>query len=458
MKTAIIGGGITGLSALYELEKHGIDAHLFEASEQLGGKVRTHRRDGFIIERGADSFLARKPELMDLVKELGMEDRLVPNEIGQAFIFWENEFHPIPKGSVMGVPGSLSSISSSSLLNPFGKARAALDLWIPKDRDVEHDRSAGDFFRKRFGNQMVDRLLEPLLSGIYAGNLKELSLKSTLPLFYDLAKDHKSLIKASGHLQQKRQGSSNSKGQFRTFKNGLSEMIDALEKACSLERIHKNKELVTVVNEREKTKLIFSDASHELVDHVILTVPHDRVSDVLPNSEMAQEMKEMKGSSIATVALAYKEEDVRSRVNGTGFLVPRANGTNIKAMTFVDKKWPHAVPKGYVLLRCFVGRPGDEQTVHTSDEGLKNMVQSEISEMLDVKVSPIWIDIERWKEAMPKYSVGHGERVKDWKRAVQTVYPTVQLAGASYEGVGLPDCVRQGQMAAKHVLQQISER
>lgn len=454
MKVAIIGGGITGLSALYELSKHPeVDAELFEASQMLGGKIRSYHREDFVVERGADSFLARKPELMALVSELGIEDQLVTNETGQAFILYNEELHPIPKPSSMGIPSSLKPLLSTSLLSTKGKMRASLDLVKPKEK-LDEDVAAGQLFRYRFGDEMVDRLLEPLLSGIYAGSLNELSLESTLPQFKALATKHRSLIKASEAIQKKQPATGTNTGQFRTFKNGLITVIEALEAKLDQASIHKDHKLVSIERDGNQHRLSFENGHVQIVDAVIMTVPQPIAALTFVEDGLSERLERLRGTSVATVALAFRESDVSERADGTGFLVPKGNDTVIKAVTFVDKKWPTSVPDGHVLLRSFVGRPGQEEIVNENDDVIVEHVIEGLSKMLKINGSPLWYDVERWQEAMPTYTVGHKHRVQQWREAVNGTYPYVLLAGASYDGVGLPDCVRQGTNAANQIVNQ----
>ncbi|SDI84924.1 protoporphyrinogen oxidase [Natribacillus halophilus] len=456
MNIAIIGGGITGLSALYELEKHrsesgsDIDVQLYEKSSALGGKIETMHRDGFTIERGPDSFLARKPELLSLVEDLGLSDQLVTNNTGQAFIVSEGQFHPIPPGSVMGIPTKAKPFLASSLLSSKGKMRATADLWLPAKQNEHDDESLGLFFRQRFGDELVDRILEPLLSGIYAGDIDELSLASTFPHFRD---EKRSLILASRATAKKRQaksGTGQQGGVFRTVKGGLSVVVDELEKAVPEGTIHREKHLQEIVSAAENGyRLFFADGTEAEADQVILTIPQEAAAATLPSLSVQEEMiSTAAGASTATVAIALKESALESTVEGTGFLIPNGNDVALKAVTLVHKKWPQMVPEGYALLRCFVGRPGHDAIVAETDEAIVAQTLRELRTFLDIQEEPLFTSVTRWPEAMPKYTVGHQARIEKWTAALAREYPGVQLAGAFYRGIGLPDCVRQGQEAA----------
>ncbi|QQK75641.1 protoporphyrinogen oxidase [Salicibibacter cibarius] len=464
MKIAIIGGGITGLSALHEIEKQRaesgrqVEVNLYEKGAALGGKISTLHRDGFTIERGPDSFITRKPEMLSLVEELGLSDRLVKNHTGQAYIASNGEFHPIPEGSVMGIPTRAVPFLRSPLLTKKGKMRAAADLWLPAKKEKDTDESLGLFFRRRFGDELVDRLLEPLLSGLYAGELNELSLEATFPQFRQMGVKHRSLIQASRSMAKKRQqstGTGQKTGLFRTVKGGLSVIVDEMEKAASKGTIHREKQLQEIIPGEEKGyTLYFADGTKTEADEVILTVPHQAVADVLPSLSVGAEMKSLPGASVATVAIAFPALSLREPVNGTGFLIPKGEGDNgvLKAVTLVHHKWPHLVPDGNVLLRCFVGRPGNDAIVRDPDETVIAQTLNELRKFLDIQGEPLFADVTRWKSAMPKYTVGHQSRVDTWESALADEYPGVHIAGTFYRGVGLPDCVRQGRDVASHVL------
>ncbi|AXF57737.1 protoporphyrinogen oxidase [Salicibibacter kimchii] len=464
MKIAIIGGGITGLSALHEIEKQRseigkhIEVNLYEKGAELGGKIRTLHREGFTIERGPDSFIIRKPEMLSLVEELGLNDQLVKNHTGQAYIASSGEFHPIPEGSVMGIPTRVAPFLLSSLLTSKGKIRALSDLWLPTKQKEETDESLGLFFRRRFGDELVDRLLEPLLSGLYAGELNELSLESTFPQFRQMGDKHRSLILASRSMAKKRQqstGLGQKSGLFRTVKGGLSVIVDELEKAASEGTIHKEKQLQAIIPEKEKGyALHFADGTKTEADEVILTVPHSTAADVLPSLSVGEEMKAFPGASVATVAIAFPSTSLQAPLNGTGFLIPKGEGGSemLKAVTLVHRKWPHLVPDGHVLVRCFVGRPGNDGIVRDTDETIVEQTLNELRKFLDVRGEPLFTDVTRWQRAMPKYTVGHQARIASWESVLADEYPGVYVAGTFYRGVGLPDCVRQGRDVANHVL------
>ncbi len=461
---AIIGGGITGLSAAFylfqQIRKKNLPLTftLIEANKRLGGKIQTVRQDGFVIERGPDSFLARKQSAAELVKEVGLESELVRNETGQAYILQQDQLIPIPEGAVMGIPTKFKPFAASPLFSPMGKIRAAMDLILPRIQS-EEDEPIGRFFRRRLGNEAVDRLIEPLLSGVYAGDLDRLSLLSTFPNFRDLEKRERSLI--LGMKKTRPPQPKNVKkppGAFLTLKRGLQSLVEAIETQLPAESIVKE----TTVKELEKTETgyrLFLNNGETIQAHtVILTVPHPVAYNILARYSFLKPLDPVPPTTVATVALAYSEE-VHLGLDGTGFLVPRENTDyTITACTWTHRKWPHTTPPGKSLLRCYVGRAGDESIIDESDEVILETVQRDLKRSMNIEATPSFTYITRWRQSMPQYIVGHLDRLKNTREQLQRHLPGVFLAGASYEGIGLPDCIKQGKEAADKVLQQITEK
>ena len=461
---AIIGGGITGLSAAFylfqQIRKKNLPLTftLIEANKRLGGKIQTVRQDGFVIERGPDSFLARKQSAAELVKEVGLESELVRNETGQAYILQQDQLIPIPEGAVMGIPTKFKPFAASPLFSPMGKIRAAMDLILPRIQS-EEDEPIGRFFRRRLGNEAVDRLIEPLLSGVYAGDLDRLSLLSTFPNFRDLEKRERSLI--LGMKKTRPPQPKNVKkppGAFLTLKRGLQSLVEAIETQLPAESIVKE----TTVKELEKTETgyrLFLNNGETIQAHtVILTVPHPVAYNILARYSFLKPLDPLPPTTVATVALAYSAE-VHLRLDGTGFLVPRENTDyTITACTWTHRKWPHTTPPGKSLLRCYVGRAGDESIIDESDEVILETVQRDLKRSMNIEATPSFTYITRWRQSMPQYIVGHLDRLKNTREQLQRHLPGVFLAGASYEGIGLPDCIKQGKEAADKVLQQITEK
>lgn len=466
-KVVIVGGGITGLSAAFYLQKEArekglaLDVILIEASNRLGGKIQTIRRDGFVIERGPDSFLIRKKSVDILAKDLGIEGELVKNATGQAYVLVHNELHPIPGGSIMGIPTEVGPFLKTGLFTWAGKIRAAGDFVLPRS-GIEGDQSLGHFFRRRFGGEVVENLIEPLLSGVYAGDIDTMSLESTFPQFYQVEKNHRSLIlgmkkTTPKQLPQKNSHSSKREGAFHTFRNGLETLVEALEEQLDSTTILKGVRLDGIQQREEKAILALNDGREIEADSVILTTGHEMAGRLFAPYGILQNLRKIPTTSVATITLAFPEESVVQDREGTGFLVSRSSDYSITACTWVHRKWPTTTPKGKVLLRAFVGRAGDEAIVDLPDAEIEKIVLSDLSKIIKIQGKPEFSVVTRWKEDRPQYRVGHKQLIESSRAELHALFPQVKLAGASYEGVGLPDCIDQGRAAVAEVLQDLTE-
>lgn len=464
-KVVIVGGGITGLSAAYYLQKEArekglpLDIVLVEASNRLGGKIETVRRDGFVIERGPDSFLIRKQSVDVLAKDLGIEDELVKNATGQAYVLVNEELHPIPGGSVMGIPTEMSPFLKTNLFSLTGKLRAAGDFFLPRSKGLE-DQSLGMFFRRRFGSEIVENLIEPLLSGVYAGDIDKMSLQATYPQFYEAEKKHRSLILGMRKSKPKKAPEKSrepvkKEGVFHTFRNGLETLVDAVEKQLEPGTVltgNRVESIEKVENETGKTVIQLSDGHLIEADSVILTTGHKMASKLFEPHHLLQGLNDIHTTSVATVALAFPEEAVVQDKEGTGFLVSRSSNYSITACTWTHRKWPTSTPKGKVLLRAFVGRVGEEAIVDLPDHKIEEIVLADLNKIISINGKPDFSVVTRFKEDRPQYRVGHKELISQAQQELKEQFPTVKIAGASYSGVGLPDCIDQGRAAVHEVL------
>lgn len=455
----IVGGGITGLSAAFYLQQEikqqnlPYTVRLVEASDRLGGKIQTIKKDGFIIERGADSFLARKKPAIKLIEKLGIEDELVRNDTGQAYVHVNNKLHKIPKGSFMGIPVNFRPFMFSGLFSSKGKMRAALDYVVPKTKDSTEDQSLGYFFRRRFGNELVENLIEPLLSGIYSGDIDEMSLMATFPNFYELEQKYGSLVKGLQQTMPKRkQGTGKRPGQFLTFKNGFSTLIDALENALDPSIISRGVAVDHIERKEGHYHLLLSNAEVLKAHAVILASPHGSLPTMLSKYPSINIAHDIKATSVANVAFAFDEKAIKRDMDGTGFVVSRNSDFRITACTWTHRKWPTTTPKGKILLRTYVGKPTDQEVVNLSDEEIVNIVLNDLKTTMKIRKKPLFHVVTRWKNIMPQYTVGHQEKIKTLRNQVKEELPGVFLTGSSYEGVGVPDCIEQGEEAVNSLL------
>lgn len=464
-RVAIVGAGITGLTAAFYLQKEinekklPIELTLFEGTDRLGGMVQTDYSNGYIIEEGPDSLIARKAGGTKLIKEVGLEDQLVRNHMGRSYILAKDKLYPMPGGAIMGIPTKLAPFATTGLFSPVGKLRAAFDLILPRSPGNE-DQSLGHFFRRRLGNEVVDNLIEPLLSGIYAGNIDQLSLMSTFPQFYEVEQKYRSLILGMGKTtpkQPKSQGDKKSVSAFISLKTGLYSLVKAIENKLDPKSIRLNTPVKKVRKAGDQYEVYTDQGNKELFDSVIMTTGPKPTMEALSDYSFASILSGTPVSSVATVALAYPESAIKKDINGTGFVVSRSKKYSITACTWTHKKWPHTTPEGKALLRGYVGKAGDDDIVCRSDEEIIEAVLKDLNLIMEIDQDPEFYKITRWVKARPQYVVGHKERVETLMREVAQHLPGLYLAGAPYYGAGVPDCIDQGENAVQQVLDHLKK-
>lgn len=489
-RVVIVGGGITGLSAAFYIRKFcrekDIPVHitLIERSPRLGGKICTLRKDGHVIERGPDSILARKTPIIDLTRDLGLESELVPTnpEAGKTYIVRRGEFHRMPQGAVLGIPTRLGPFFRSGLISPAGKARAVLDLFLPARRE-EGDESLGSFVRRRLGSEVLEYMTDPVLAGIYSADLDRLSLRATYPQFHEVEHKYRSLIrgmaKASGRPQAAGSGqtggtpagSAQAAGQtasaarplpehlrhsmFLSYRNGLYTLIEQLEERSRGIEMITGEEVVRL--ERAENGLRLATASGRTVeaDAAVLAVPAFVLGALLPESPAAQMFARMPYVSVANVVFGYDKAALKRALDGSGFVIPRKERRFITACTWMSSKWGHTAPEGRALLRCYVGRAGEEGWTLLSDEEIIANVKEEVRRLMGIEAEPDLIELNKHMHAMPQYEVGHLDRVKALRQELRASMPEVVAAGSAFEGIGVPDCVRQGKEAAMYVAERL---
>lgn len=455
----IIGGGLSGLTAAYTLEKNkteNVTWDLYEQAETFGGKFETVKRDGFLIEKGPDSFLARKEAGLQLVAELGLTDKLIANATGRSYIFHDGSLHPIPEGSVMGIPTDEKALLASSLLTEAGKERAILEKTLPFDAKNE-DISLGEFFEARFGHELVKRLVEPLLSGIYAGNIYEMSLRATFPQFEQAILKAGSLmegLKTPSDAKMSTTGTKNTIGAFRTLAGGLSELPNELVRKLPKDHLHASKCATAIIKKGESYEVQFSDGTTEEGDAILIAATHDALIKLL-DEETTRPFQNRPLTTLATVSLAYDDEKRANLPEGTGYLVARTGNDETTACTWVHKKWPHMVPDGKMLLRGFVGKSGENLVSTKSDDELIHIVLNNYKKMMHLNETPLFAEVSRMEHAMPQYDVGHSLRLSTFRKNLAASYPRVEFAGMSYNGVGIPDCIRSAKESANQLLNEV---
>lgn len=451
-KVAIIGAGITGLSALYYLVKNtgDITVDVYDASDRVGGKVKTHQRDGYTIELGPESYLSRKKIMTELAEEIGMGADLVRNETGQAYIYANNRLNTVPPGTMLGVPTEITPFIKTSLVSWPGKLTAGLDL-LKKSKPLYQDISVGQFFRERLGDEVLEKMIEPLLSGVYGTDIDRLSLMSTFPYFKEREQKYGSLIK--GMINEKPPKENKKKiGQFFQFRNGLQSFIDRLE-AISEElggNIHLNSD-VSEISKKHDHYILTVNGETKSYDKVIVTTPHFQYKRWFKDKEL-EYFNHMSATSVATVVMAFDDSQVVNDIDGTGFVVSRTMDTSITACTWTNKKWRHSSPEGKTLLRAYVGRPGDFIVHEKTDDEIIRLARKDLDKIMRINGDPEFTIVTRMKYSMPNYHVGHKAVIDTIHQFMEKEYPGVYLIGASHYAVGLPDCVQTAKDTAEKII------
>ena len=449
---AIIGGGITGLSAAYTLEKLGTPWVLVDAAPALGGVIRTETRDGFLLEGGPDSILAQKPEGIALCRELGLGDRLVPTnpDDRSVYILRGGKLHPLPEGMMLAIPTKIAPFLRSQLFSWPGKLRMGLDLVIPGGNG-RGDESIASFLRRRFGQESVERLGEPLLAGIHAGDPEKLSILATFPRFRDLEKKHGSLVRGMWAAPRpKPKPGQSAPSAFYSLRCGLRELVDALVVKLPRERLLTKRPVRKVSRENGAFTLALDRGEAVAAQRVIIAAPGPRIAPAL--AELAPEVAAALGAipfaSSATVLLGFRREDVLHPLAGYGLVVPQTEGLRTTALSFVSTKFPFRAPEGHVLLRAFLGGVRDPGVLSLTDEQMVELVQREMGELLGLRGRPVMTRVFRWPEGTPQLEVGHLEKMAEVEKKMAAI-GGLYLAGAGIRSTGIPDSVAEGTRAAQ---------
>ncbi|MBI5975799.1 protoporphyrinogen oxidase [Staphylococcus canis] len=461
---AIIGAGITGLSSAYFIKKHypNIDVTIYESTDRPGGKIKTLKKDGYVIELGPESYLGRKTIMTEVANDIGISnDEIVTNQTGQSFIYANNQLYPIPGGAILGVPTDIKPFVTTSLISLKGKLRVLKDLNM-KPLPMTDDMSIGYFFRSRLGNELLEKLIEPLLSGIYGTDIDKLSLMSTFPQFKTLEEKHGSIIKGMKEVRKERQKDESknrvgAQGQFKQFKNGLNYFIDKLSQWITEHgvEIRYNTPVQDLTATQQGYHLKLNDDKTEFFDGVIITTPHQVFRNWFKKDPVFDYFNKLEASSVATIAMAFDDSKIENKYNGTGFVVSRTSEAHITACTWTSKKWPHTTPKGKTLIRAYIGKPGEQIVENHSESELVEMAQQDLAKMMTFHGEPDFTIVNKMIQASPQYHVGHINNIKSIQQHIFDNYQHLQITGAPFEAVGLPDCIKQAEKAVHQLMKRI---
>ena len=563
MNVTIVGGGLTGLTAAYYLghAKPEWTITLYEQAPRFGGKIQTQRVDDFVVELGPDSYLGRKTEMTDLVHDLGLGDTLVSNETGQAFVYDKGSIHPIPGGSIMGIPTEMMPFVKATLISWSGKLRAGLDYFKkPYPLDENGDVSIGHFFQYHLGQEMMDKLIEPLLAGIYGGDIYKISLLSTFPHFIQVEQKYGNMVKgmmaakmshskagvskaakgavtegdvpragkgtmtdrqfesheaktsqdssagnsvrgssyviktSSNHQSAKaqadmenRKGTAAQSGMFRQLTGGLESVITAIVEAmpsnvhlhtgtlvsdiryvdgiysidvvnqyndscgCQSTADSVNTDSISTdfinadnsLNESNSATEALLDKAPVMADHVIISTPPATYRQWFKDDQGFDFLRSMEQSSCAIAIMSFDKSTFDGDLKGSGLLITRNTDTPLTACTILNQKWPQTTPDDKVVLRVFIGKPGNDVVERLSEEELSELAVKEIQHIMGFSVKPEWVRINRLIHCMPQYNVGHRAGIKAVREHVAEHYPNLHLIGTPFDGIGIPDGVKQ---------------
>ena len=560
MNVTIVGGGLTGLTAAYYLGRAKPDwtITLYEQAPRFGGKIQTQRVDDFVVELGPDSYLGRKTEMTDLVYDLGLGDTLVSNETGQAFVYDKGSIHPIPGGSIMGIPTEMMPFVKATLISWPGKLRAGLDYFKkPYQLDKNGDVSIGHFFQYHLGQEMMDKLIEPLLAGIYGGDIYKISLLSTFPHFIQVEQKYGNMVKgmmaakmghskagvtkaakgavaegdvpragkgtmtdrqfesheakssqtastnnssnSSGHATNtsphrqtskvqadmaSRKGTAAQSGMFRQLTGGLESVITAIVDAMPSNVTLYTSTLVSDIRYTDGQYVLdivkqdFEDCncngqliSHECsdvesslvkettgnsvtahTDQVIICTPPATYNQWFKDDEGFDFLRSMEQSSCAIAIMAFDKATFNGDLKGSGLLITRNTDTPLTACTILNQKWPQTTPDDKIVLRVFIGKPGNDVVEHLNDEELSELAVKEIQRIMSFSTQPEWVRINRLIHCMPQYNVGHRAGIKAVREHVAKHYPNLHLIGTPFDGIGIPDGVKQAKELVESIV------
>jgi oxygen-dependent protoporphyrinogen oxidase len=473
-RVVIIGGGISGLAAAYQLTKRSagraLEVLLLEASARVGGTVRTLRRDGFLLEAGPDSFISEKPEALALARELGLEARLIEtNETHRrSFIVRGGVLRPVPEGFQLLAPTRFWSFVTTDIFSWPGKARMALDLLLPRrasSANGNDDESLAQFVRRRFGREALQRMAQPMVGGIYTADPEQLSLRATMPRFLDMERQHRSVIRAMWRARRRlddkhARGTSGARySMFLSFDAGVQVLTDSIAAQLSPGTIRLDTRVRALdFDQATRQWRLTTDAGETIkATAVCMALPAYAAAELLraTDAQLATELDAIPYASTATVNLAYRRADIPHPLDGFGFVVPFIERRATLACTFSSVKFAGRAPEDHALLRAFVGGALQPEMFALDEDRMLAAVRADLRALLGIAAPPLFAEVNKWPRSMAQYHLGHINRVARINEHLRA-RPTLKLAGNAYNGAGLPDCIRSGRAAADQLLQAIS--
>ncbi|MCX5150196.1 protoporphyrinogen oxidase [Streptomyces sp. NBC_00320] len=456
----VIGGGIAGLAAAHRLLADGVRVTLLEAGPRLGGKLLAGELAGAPVDLGAESVLARRPEALELARAVGLGEALQPPATATAHLWTRGALRPMPRGHVMGVPGDLAPLAASGVLSAEGMARIEAERELPPT-EIGEDVAVGEYVAARLGHEVVDRLVEPLLGGVYAGNAYRISMRAAVPQLFEAARTHASLGDGVRELQHRaavQQPEQAGRPVFCGIDGGIGRLPQAVAEACRAAgaRISTGCAVREVQRSADGWRVV-TDAEVIDTDAVVLAVPAGPAARLLDGlaPAAAAELRTVEYASMALVTMAFRRSELPAAITeggASGFLVPPVDGRTIKASTFSSNKWAWAgADPGLFLLRTSVGRYGDEGDLGREDSELVDVSLRDLGDAVGLAARPLASTVTRWDGGLPQYPVGHLARVARIRGAVAAL-PGLAVCGALYDGVGIPACIASAGKAADVVM------
>ncbi|MDX6534912.1 MAG: protoporphyrinogen/coproporphyrinogen oxidase [Gaiellales bacterium] len=453
-RTVVVGGGIAGLAAALRLERllPGTEVVLVESAPHLGGKIVTERIGEFVVDGGPDSFLTSKPRGVGLCDELGLSSRLIPRESrdSRTFVRLRGQLHTLPAGLTGMIPTRLDSMAESGILSEGGLARLARELELPP-APRNGDESLAAFIRRRMGVEAYERLVGPLMCGIFGGNGDRLSLAATFPALRGLELEHGSVMRG---LLARSVPNGDAPPPFVSLRGGMAELVECLILRLNATRVVTG---CTVTSMRRANRgrgydLCLGAGEALTADAVVLATPAYVAAGLLEplDTTLAEAHAGIPHASSAIVTLAYPSSDVQRALDGYGYVVPEIEGSDVLACTWSSSKWPGRAPAGHALVRTYMGRSEGRDVTTDSDAELVTCARREVSDTLGVDAGPLFARVHRWQRGMPQYVLGHLDRLATIESRL-TEHPRLAVAGAAYRGVGIPDCIASGEAAAERV-------
>ncbi|MCA9586598.1 MAG: protoporphyrinogen oxidase [Myxococcales bacterium] len=470
-RVVIVGGGITGLAVAHALEKsaEACRVHLFEATPRLGGNIRTVWHSGFTIDGGPDSWVATKPHATRLARAVGLGDELIGTrpESRKVHILWQRRLHPMPEGLVLGIPTEVGPLAKSDLLPLDAKLRALFEPLVPrKDLTGPSDESIASFVTRRLGAEFSERLVSPLLGGIFAGDAEALSVRACVPQLVEAEREYGSLVLAmraqKARRDREREAAGAKDGEtpsvFTSLKRGMGDLVTHVahrlrDADVATEVAVTGASALPPGDPRGRFRVETSRGAHIECDHLVVTTPAHAAARVLRgvSDDIADELASFAYSSTATVFLAYRKFDVKHDLEGTGFLVPASEGRPLLACTFVSSKWEHRAPSGQVLLRVFFGGARGADVLDADDDALVRLAREELLDVLGIERKPSFTRVFRFDLASPQPGIGHVSKMERL-RALLAERPGLYVGGNGYLGTGIPDAIKQGEEIADAVM------